>query len=70
MATAERLLTVEEYFAISDKLRHTQLIAGQMVVDEPSGLHQVVQGNLYAELRTWIRGPKGFGRVLLPRTLL
>ncbi len=69
MATAERLLTVEEYFAIPDKPRHTQLVAGQIIVDEPSGLHQIVQGNLYSELRAWIRGPHGFGRVLLPQDL-
>ena len=69
MATAERLLTADEFLAIPGETRYTQLIGGRIVVDDPTGLHQIAAGNVYGALHVWIRSEMGFGRVLLPQTL-
>ncbi len=69
MATAERLLTADEFLAIPGETRYTQLIGGRIVVDDPTGLHQIAVGNIHGALHAWVRSKEGFGRVLLPQTL-
>lgn len=66
MATATRRITVDEYFAISEEGDHTELIDGEIVVNDPRARHQFVQLELAIALRHWVGGDSGFGFVSLP----
>jgi Uma2 family endonuclease len=66
MSTATRM-TAEEYFAArSEYSRFTELIEGELVVDEPLLDHALVQANLLTELSIWARARPGRGQAFLP----
>lgn len=48
-----------------DARRFLQLIEGEVVVNEPGPPHQHLVGEIFSELRAWIRAGDGRGRVSL-----
>jgi Uma2 family endonuclease len=66
MNAATTRLTVEEYFAKSVEGDRTQLIGGEIVVNEPRPIHAALQARLSAALQVWTDGDDGRGLVLLP----
>jgi Uma2 family endonuclease len=62
---AERM-TADEYLAQDNEDRRTQLIDGEIVMDEPQPLHQALVGHLYVALTDWIRAAPSRGRAWLP----
>jgi Uma2 family endonuclease len=68
VAVAERM-TAEQYLALGEPLEgrtRTQLIGGEVVVNEPTPLHGFVQRDLLAALIAWTRAAAGRGAVMLP----
>jgi Uma2 family endonuclease len=65
MTTVERM-TAERYHAVSVEGDRTQLVDGQIVVDEPKPIHGVLQLRLGAALYDWIRTGTSRGLALLP----
>jgi Uma2 family endonuclease len=66
MSTATRM-TAEEYFAARDEYsRFTELIEGELVVDEPLLEHGLVQRNVLYELTSWARAKPGRGGAFPP----
>ena len=65
MARVAERLTADDYLAREDP-RRTELIAGVLVVNEPTVLHQRVVGLIYAALLAWTRAAPGRGTVSLP----
>ncbi len=65
---AERL-TAEEFLAlpVPERGRPWNLIAGEVVVSEPTALHGEVVGNLLFALESWARAEPGRGRAAVPR---
>ena len=59
-------LTAEEFYALPQNDRWTQLIDGEVVVDQPSLRHQRIAGELYAVLWTWLGDHPGQGEATLP----
>jgi hypothetical protein len=49
MSTVAERLTADEYLARDDR-RRTELIDGVILVNEPTNLHQIVCGQLSAQL--------------------
>lgn len=66
MALTSTRLTAEEYFALPPTEQRTQLIDGVIVVTEPTVRHQRLTGEIYGELRTWLRAHPGHGEATLP----
>lgn len=66
MVVTSTLLTAEQYFALPPTVRRTQLIDGEVVVDQPNLRHQRIAGELYALLWAWLREHPGQGEVTLP----
>ena len=64
MAVAQRL-TVAEYLSMNGP-RWANLIDGEIVVSQPTHLHQRVLMNLSFELETWCRAAGGRGEATLP----
>ncbi len=68
VTVAERM-TAEQYLALepseSDPPR-SELIDGEVVVNAPKLLHQLVGGELYLALADWARARPGRGRVVWP----
>ena len=66
MATAR--MTVDEYFAwCGDREPDgSELVLGEIVMEEPSFRHQITAGNIFAELRAWTRAAPGRGTAILP----
>lgn len=64
MAVATRM-SVEEFLA-RDWPRGTQLIRGEVVVNQPALLHQLVLGRIHALLLAWVEAEPGRGMVGLP----
>jgi len=62
---AERM-TADEYLAQDNEDRRTQLIDGEIVMDEPRPLHQALVGQLHIALTDWIRAAPSRGRSWLP----
>jgi Uma2 family endonuclease len=61
------LISAEQYFELADQLpRHTQLIDGEIVVSEPTRLHQEVLGRIYRRLADWVDGAPGRGEAGIP----
>ena len=62
---ATQPLTVDEYLALPDspELRHAELVDGEVVMDPPRPLHQLVAGELYFQLMSWTRSSDGRGSV-------
>lgn len=66
MALTSTRLTAEEYFALPPTEKRTQLIDGEIVVTEASLRHQRITGEIYAELRNWLRQNPGQGEAGIP----
>lgn len=59
-------MTAEEFLARDDWPRGTQLIAGEVVLNQPMLPHQLAVGNLYAAVLAWTRAGPRRGLVCLP----
>lgn len=59
-------MTAEEYFAISVERHFTELIDGVVVVNEPTPLHNLAQGEIFAALRDWTKAAPDRGLALTP----
>ncbi len=66
MVVTSTLLTAEQYYALPPTVRRTQLIDGEVVVDQPNLRHQRIAGELYAQMWTWLRSHPGQGEATLP----
>jgi Uma2 family endonuclease len=64
--TTGALMTADEYFAGPEDGPRTQLIEGELVLVEPTWLHQMVCGDLEAALRAWSREQPGRGVAIRP----
>jgi Uma2 family endonuclease len=61
------LISAEQYFELADQLpRHTELIDGEIVVSEPTRLHQEVLGRIYRRLADWVDATPGRGETGIP----
>jgi Uma2 family endonuclease len=57
------LLSADEYIATADsRSRWTELINGEVIVNNPTIRHQEVVGHIHFELRSWMRAKTGRGR--------
>jgi Uma2 family endonuclease len=65
MTTATRI-TAAEYHAMTVEGDRTQLVDGQIVVDEPKTIHGVLQMRLGAALYDWTRAGQGRGLASMP----
>ena len=61
-------MTAEEFLArpFGEGPRWQELIEGEVVVNEPTPLHNVVQKNLVVALELWVRGAERRGQVFIP----
>jgi Uma2 family endonuclease len=60
---AASLLTSEEYIATGDtRLRWTELVNGEVIVNTPSIRHQETVTRIHEAIRAWIRSENGHGR--------
>jgi Uma2 family endonuclease len=65
MTTTTRM-TAEQYFAVSVEGDRTQLVEGELVVNEPPLEHVLVQRNLLFVLTTWTQAAPGRGIAFPP----
>ena len=65
MATAQRM-TADEYLAQPYEERRSQLVEGEVVMQDPLNLHQVVVMDLLRALDGWVCEQPGRGRVSIP----
>lgn len=65
---AQHRMTANEFVArpFSEDLRGQQLVEGELIVSEPTALHNVVQGNLFYAIASWTRESGDRGRVFSP----
>jgi hypothetical protein len=54
-------LSAEEFLARDDWPRGSQLIAGEVVVNQPALPHQLILGKIYARLLAWAEAEPGRG---------
>ncbi len=66
MAVSSRLLSADEYLAGPPDGRRTELVAGEIVVNEPAVRHQRVALRLLIALQRWTDGGPGRGEAFLP----
>src|SRR5919204_6866746 len=59
-------MTTEEYYAITVEGDRKQLVDGEIVVNEPKGIHAALQGRLFYALKTWVDAGPGRGLLSLP----
>jgi len=59
-------MTVEDYFAVSAEGDRTQLIGGELVVNQPLPMHGAIQVRLTVALGVWSKAEEGRGLVLPP----
>ncbi len=64
--TARRFLAL----GVPEGGRPWNLVGGEVVLSEPTPLHQEVQGNLLFALESWARATSQRGRVSLPRDVV
>ncbi|MDQ6776653.1 MAG: Uma2 family endonuclease [Actinomycetota bacterium] len=69
-ATARELMTAEEYFERVPTRHYSQLIDGEVVMDEPTVGHQVVAMRIQYALNDWTRAAPGRGEVFIPINVL
>jgi Uma2 family endonuclease len=69
---ATQRMTAQEYLDMPEHLQrpNTELVEGEIVVSEPTPLHQDVGLDLIVVLRDWTRKASGRGRVWLPLDVL
>jgi len=67
MSVAERI-TAAEFLAlpVPERGRPWNLVEGEVVLNEPTFLHQEVKGAVYSALCAWTRASEGRGKVILP----
>ena len=65
MAVAQRM-TADEYLAQPYDGVRSQLVAGEVIVEQPSNLHQLILRDLFVELHEWAVGSAGRGTVSWP----
>ena len=65
MQVAQRM-TADEYLALGEGYPRTQLIEGEVVLNQPELLHQLVLIDLMGALRDWMRAAPGRGLLSLP----
>ena len=58
-------LSAEEFLARDDWPRGSQLIAGEVIVNQPALPHQLVLGRLHARLLAWVEAEPGRGLTCL-----
>lgn len=63
---AAHLLTADEFFALPGELRYTELIDGEIVVNEPLPRHQRIVGWIYYRLMAFVEDNPGIGEPGLP----
>lgn len=66
MAVTTRRLSAEEYFALPPGPRFTQLVDGEVVVNQPNLRHQRLTVELAEMLRGWCRAEPGRGEAGIP----
>lgn len=61
-------MTADEFLRMPENAfgHSSQLIDGEVVMNEPAPLHQIVLGDLHFALMGWTRAKPGRGRVTLP----
>lgn len=61
-------MTADEFLAIpyGELPRFSELVDGEVIVNEASPHHSVVQGNLYYAFRRWMSASPGRGQVFTP----
>ncbi len=66
--TATAQMTAAEFLALPERTTASrlELIDGELVVSEPTMRHNDAQGQIYTELRIWLRAGERRGRVALP----
>jgi len=60
------LMTADEYLALGEERPRTELIEGEVVLVEPTLLHQLVCGDLHVALVVWARAEPGRGLAAMP----
>jgi hypothetical protein len=66
MATTTTPITVERYREVTLPGDHKQLVEGEIVLDEPSFAHALLQGRVFTGLVEWVNSEPGFGTALFP----
>jgi Uma2 family endonuclease len=66
MAKVAQRMTADEYLAAPDDGRRTWLVDGEVVLNQPANLHQVVLLDVIAALLAWESAAPDRGRVSLP----
>lgn len=66
MAQVAQRMTADEYLAVPYDGTRTMLVDGEVVVNQPGNLHQVVLVDLIRALDRWAEGAEGRGRISLP----
>ena len=66
MALTDHRITAEEYFALPPDDRFTQLIDGEIVVNQPAMRHQVIALEIAYLLKSWTDAAPGRGQVCIP----
>jgi Uma2 family endonuclease len=69
-ATARELMTAEEYFERVPTRHYSQLIDGEVVMDEPTVGHQVVVMRILRALQDWTAAEPGRGEAFIPINVL
>ena len=69
MAAAVTPMTAEQYHAWSVEGDRTQLVEGEVIVNDPKPMHAVLQGELLFVLGAWIRAGEGRGLAIPPTSL-
>ncbi|MBA2793000.1 MAG: Uma2 family endonuclease [Thermoleophilaceae bacterium] len=66
--TAPRM-TAEQYHAWSTEGDRTQLVGGEVIVNEPKPMHGAIQTEIISAIHVWIREGEGRGLVIPPTSL-
>ena len=67
-ATATRM-TAEQYHAWSVEGDRTQLVAGEVIVNDPKPIHALLQARLIREIGNWVEAGAGRGLVIAATSL-
>ena len=65
MAVAQRM-TADEYLANPDETLRSELVEGEVIVHQPTPLHQLVVMDVFRALDAWISAAPGRGQVWIP----
>ncbi|CAN5485705.1 hypothetical protein BH20ACT15_BH20ACT15_14520 [soil metagenome] len=66
MSTTATRLTAEQYYATTVEGDRTQLVEGELVVNEPKTIHAMLQMRIGAALHVWATTADDRGLVLMP----